>query len=174
MATLLKENLAPIIIIVVNIIILCINLVVSFYRKKEERKYQSKFYLYKILVLNNLGLALKHINEAQCEFNNLSQKLPSSNCLRVQTQTSINAIESIGRKFKNDFVVPAYGLSEALSSKLDGLWEVFDDALQNSFCRVCVDPDRTNEAEAELTKETKKLLTQLRETLKEVEEKVLL
>lgn len=120
---------------VVNILLVALNLIIGLYlnffafnkRKKNDRRYQMQFDLYKALIINNLNKYISHCNKVELEIKMISDsdKIGEDKIDLIQNKYVV--IEDTQEEFyRNDLPLIA-SYSEKMCSDVKSITEAFYD-----------------------------------------------
>ena len=161
-----------IIFVIVNIVVLIANICYTQVRIKKEKKYDSRFHFYKILVLDNLKKSLDFIEDIYKGFKSLQGKLgnkPNEEKIKL-VEEAISSIERTVDGFRYNILTPSFAFSESLHNKLEKILERYDDFSQEAYAN-CSREVNNFDYESKFATERVDALRQIRNAVQEEEPK---
>jgi hypothetical protein len=136
-----------------NFILLCLNLLVSFgtwiyntrvvvRRRREEREYQSKLFLYQTLVIANVTRFIEAAENVQEEgsvlMNNCLKRHQQKQKVRPDVEASCEELDKMDRDFNASVIASCLAYSRQLHSQLGAVWAKYYDIATDLFSKLDV------------------------------------
>ena len=168
MNTFLTNNFEAIIIFTCNILTLLINITISHRRIKRTKQYHSSLEIYRLLVLDNLKIAINCIAEVGNEFAEQAPDLSSEPACNTEIIESLLVkLREAGEKFSSSVILPASAFDELLHLKLKKVWEKYDDGTIKILTNIS--SQSIDFCKQELFDHNKRLLQYIKQLVKEYE-----